>query len=156
MKALGLRIQLGHPFGHRCHNPDPAFADSFTLLDVDGIHDLAVDFCGCSHIQTHAVQLLRLRWWPATTINPKTAATFWLLEWFHVLGNQSKVSAYEYFTSLTHRTDNIAISLVKVSLCSSFTNIDINKVYIGPLFCISPNDTRMGAYQTFKAMRARS
>lgn len=57
-----------------------------------------------------------MRLWPATVVEPKTAATFRLLEWFHVLGNQSKVSAYEYFTSLARRTDNTGLSNVKVCL----------------------------------------
>ena len=116
MKALGLRIQLGHPFGISCRNPEYTPGDCFTVLDIDGVHEISVDFCSCQRDLPHTIQLLRMRLWPATVVEPKTAATFRLLEWFHVLGNQSKVSAYEYFTSLARRTDNTGLSNVKVCL----------------------------------------
>lgn len=77
-----------------------------------------------------------MRWWPATVTNPKTAATFRLLEWFHILGNQSKVSVYEYYTSLTRRTDNIGSSVKASSGClipyRQYTNL-LHRIAI-PLF----------------------
>ncbi|TFK78062.1 hypothetical protein K466DRAFT_446088, partial [Polyporus arcularius HHB13444] len=45
-------------------------------------------------------------WFPATSVNPKTAATFGLLEMFHTLSGQSKLSAFEYYAALARRTDN--------------------------------------------------
>ncbi|KAJ2989457.1 hypothetical protein NUW54_g8777 [Trametes sanguinea] len=110
LKSLGLRVQLGHEPGERCVNPKPAFGDDFVVLDVFGIHEVAVDFCSCEKVQPHTIQLLRARWYPATSIDPKTAATFRLLENFHLLSTQSKISGYEFYISLARATDNIGTS----------------------------------------------
>jgi hypothetical protein len=40
LKALGLRIQLGHPDRTECPNPENAFNDDFTVIDSDGIPPL--------------------------------------------------------------------------------------------------------------------
>ncbi|TFK80373.1 hypothetical protein K466DRAFT_569698 [Polyporus arcularius HHB13444] len=115
LKHLGLRVQLGHAPGDRCFNPKRAFADDFVVLDTTGIHEVGVDFCGCDKNQAidHATQLLRARWYPATSVEPKTAATFGLLEHFHVLSLQSKISGWEYYTTLSRRTDNTGSTPVK-------------------------------------------
>ncbi len=119
LKRIGLRVQLGHDPGTRCFNPKRAFADDFVVLDVHAIHEVAVDFCGCEHNYAidHTTQLLRARWYPATSVDPKTAATFALLEHFHVLSLQSKVSGWEFYTTLKRRTDNTGTVNVKVRRC---------------------------------------
>ncbi|KAI0655655.1 hypothetical protein C8Q70DRAFT_1047143 [Cubamyces menziesii] len=109
LKALGLRIQLGHAPGEVCCNAKPAFGDDFVVLDVSGIHEVAVDFCNCEQVQTHVVQVLGARWYPATSHEPKTAATFRLLEDFHILSTQSKISGHEFYISLSRRTDNTGV-----------------------------------------------
>ncbi|KAG2056686.1 hypothetical protein BDR06DRAFT_1005976 [Suillus hirtellus] len=45
--------------------------------------------------------------------NPKMAATFCLLEEFHILSFESKVSAYEFYNALTRRTNNTGLAPVK-------------------------------------------
>ncbi|TFK78158.1 hypothetical protein K466DRAFT_507711 [Polyporus arcularius HHB13444] len=114
LKSLGLRIQLGHESGDRCFNPKRAFADDFVVIDITGIHEVAVDFCNCHTALAHATQLLRARWYPATYTDPKTAATFRLMEHFHVLSTQSKVSGWEFYVSLVRRTENTGTTRVKV------------------------------------------
>ncbi|KAF8151299.1 hypothetical protein B0H34DRAFT_709445 [Crassisporium funariophilum] len=107
LKALGLRIQLGHARGERCANPEPCPSDNFTVIDTHAIHSLSLDFCGCGHSsQLHTVQLLRHRFYPATTRNPKTATTFRALEVFELLSYASKVSVFEYYQALSRLTDN--------------------------------------------------
>ncbi|KAG1726126.1 hypothetical protein EDD22DRAFT_982820 [Suillus occidentalis] len=113
LKALGLRVQLGHTPGERCYNAQPVSCDEFTVIDAHGIHDVAVDFCGCETAQIRYKQLLRARWFPATTSDPRTAATFGVLELFHLLSFESKVSAYEFYHSLARRSDNTGISPIK-------------------------------------------
>ncbi|KAI0713195.1 hypothetical protein C8T65DRAFT_528834, partial [Cerioporus squamosus] len=115
LKSLGLRIQLGHEPGDPCFNPKKAFADDFVVLDVTGIHEVGIDFCGCfkAGSQAHTMQLLRARWYPATSVDPKTAATFALLTYFHLLSMQSKVSGWEFYTTLSRRTDNTGTETVK-------------------------------------------
>ncbi|KAJ6532229.1 hypothetical protein DFH09DRAFT_1092896 [Mycena vulgaris] len=56
LKNLGLRIQMGHGRGGHCIFPVPK--DCFFIVDRHGIHDVAVDFCGCSQaVGTRANQL---------------------------------------------------------------------------------------------------
>ncbi|RDX44783.1 hypothetical protein OH76DRAFT_1538039 [Lentinus brumalis] len=110
LKSLGLRVQLGHEAGETCLNPVPCWGGDFVLLDVAGTHELHVDYCGCESALPHHLQLLRARWFPATSVNPKTAATFGLLEMFHTLSGQSKVSAFGYYATLSRRTDNTGTS----------------------------------------------
>ncbi|KAG2120464.1 uncharacterized protein F5147DRAFT_766385 [Suillus discolor] len=113
LKALGLHVQLGHTPGEHCYNAQPVSCDEFTVIDAHGIHDVAVDFCGCETAQIHYKQLLRARWFPATTTDPRTAATFSILELFHLLSFKSKVSTYEFYHSLARRSDNMGISPIK-------------------------------------------
>ncbi|KAI0648760.1 hypothetical protein C8Q79DRAFT_904587 [Trametes meyenii] len=113
LKSLGHRVQLGHEPGDVCPSPKPAFADDFVVLDLAGIFELGVDFCGCSHALPHHIQIMRARWYPATTINPRTAASQRLLRHFHVLSTQSKISGWEFYTSLSRITDNTGIQTPK-------------------------------------------
>lgn len=76
LKLLGLRIQLGHAPSHRCYNPRPSSGNNFIVVDTNGIHEVALDFCGCDTAQLRYKQLLRARWYPATTTDPQMAATF--------------------------------------------------------------------------------
>ncbi|KAG1721224.1 hypothetical protein EDB19DRAFT_1835614 [Suillus lakei] len=80
-------------------------------LHTNSIHSID---CSCSDAVTHIQQLLRISWFPSTTANPKMAATFHLLEEFHILSFESKVSAYKFYNALTQRTDNTSLAPVKV------------------------------------------
>ncbi|KAG1833671.1 hypothetical protein DFJ58DRAFT_869463 [Suillus subalutaceus] len=112
-KYLGLRVQLGHPVGERCFNHSCAYDDDFIILDINGIHKLALDFCACESALSHINQILQARWYPATSIDPKSAATFHLLEHFHMLTFESKASAFEYWQTLARLTDNTGIKPCK-------------------------------------------
>jgi hypothetical protein len=114
LKTLGLRVQLGHPTGKHCLLPKRAFNDDFTLIDINGIHEIGLDFCSCETAQTHAKQLLRVAWFPATSTDPRTAATFQILEHYHLLSFESKASGYEFYHSLARLTDNTGLQARKV------------------------------------------
>ncbi|KII90687.1 hypothetical protein PLICRDRAFT_61446, partial [Plicaturopsis crispa FD-325 SS-3] len=109
LKELGLRIQLGHPVGEECINPETAFGDDFVVLDVDSIHEVHLDYCACESAQPRHVQLLRMRLFPATVVNPKTAATFGLLKHFDLVNLEGKTTAFGFYQALAHRTDNTGI-----------------------------------------------
>ncbi|KAI6004158.1 hypothetical protein EDD15DRAFT_2385219 [Pisolithus albus] len=98
LKSLGLRIQLGHIPGEICGNPKCAFNDDFTVIDSHGIHPVAVDYCDCKSV--------KISWFPATAVNPRSATTFRLLQEFQLLSFESKVSAYEFYQSLAHNSDD--------------------------------------------------
>lgn len=94
--------------------PGVAFGDDFVLIDMSGVVELGLDFCGCTCALPHYTQLLRTRWYPATSISPKSAATFQVLEHFQLLSAYSKLSGWEFYTSLVRRTDNTGVHPPKV------------------------------------------
>ncbi|KAG2099572.1 uncharacterized protein F5147DRAFT_747267 [Suillus discolor] len=113
LKNLGLRIQLGHAVHEKCPNPCQAFNDDFVVIDSCGIHEVLLDFCNCAGAKSHVQQLLRMSWFPSTTADPKTAATFRVLDEFHLLSFKSKVSAYKFYSALMRGTDNTGLTPVK-------------------------------------------
>ncbi|KAJ3508321.1 hypothetical protein NMY22_g16650 [Coprinellus aureogranulatus] len=107
LKALGVRIQLGHPPGERCYAPARAFNDDFVVIDCDMVHSVAVDYCTCGHTaKPEFEQLLERRFYPATIERPKTAATFRALELFEMLHYESKITPYEFYKTVSRLTDN--------------------------------------------------
>ena len=82
------------------------------------MHVVDVQFCACLDTTgtalSHHIQLLRFRCFPSTTVRPQSAFTFDVLNTFHLLTLQGKVSAYDFHSVLQHKTDNTGISDVKV------------------------------------------
>ncbi|KAG2336247.1 hypothetical protein BDR05DRAFT_978823 [Suillus weaverae] len=109
LKRLGLWVQLGHPIGEECLLPRQSFNNDFTVIHTNGIHEIALDYCGCHSAQTHATQLLRAAYFPATTSEPRTAATFQILEQYHLLSFESKASGYEFYRTIVQLTDNTGL-----------------------------------------------
>ncbi|KAG1853790.1 hypothetical protein C8R48DRAFT_610437 [Suillus tomentosus] len=109
LKNMGLCMQLGHALGNQCILPQRAFNDDFVLIDTNGIHEIGLDFCGCETSQTHTQQILRAGWFPSTSMDPRTAATFRVLHHYQILLFESKASAYEFYHSLVRLTDNTGL-----------------------------------------------
>ncbi|KAJ7838570.1 hypothetical protein B0H13DRAFT_1911683 [Mycena leptocephala] len=108
LKALGLRVQLGH---EGCVRPKPV-GTTFVVLDLNGIQEVNVDLCGCEKAALHGsayTQLLRRGWYPATDHTPKTAATFALLDFFHAQTLQAKTTMYDFYVTLEKLTDNTGV-----------------------------------------------
>lgn len=104
---LGLRIQLGHD-GGTCKKPVPA-PKNFVVVDTSGFHSVSIDFCACNETRISsqpAVQLLRARLFPASVARPQTAFTFDVLDTFHEVTLQGKLTAYDFYYALLHKTDN--------------------------------------------------
>ncbi|KAF7320572.1 CxC2 domain-containing protein [Mycena chlorophos] len=105
LKALGLRIQFGHAPRERCSVPHPSHSE-FVVIHTNGIHRVAVDFCGCHRRKdAHHIQLLRRRWFPATSDQPRTCATFACLDAMHCHALESKSTPRGYYDSLVILTD---------------------------------------------------
>jgi hypothetical protein len=110
---------------------------NFVVVDTSGIHLIDLQFCGCyssigaSHPRS---QLLRVGWLPATIERPSTAFTFDILNSFHLLTLQGKTSAFHFYWSVSHKTDNIGISGQKVCRYIYFIIIAIAAdLILGPL-----------------------
>ncbi|KAH8111697.1 hypothetical protein DFH11DRAFT_1512691 [Phellopilus nigrolimitatus] len=105
LRSLGLKVHLGHA-GKPCALPSPA--KYLVVYHVNGFHLVDIVYCGCdmAHGNLHKRnQLLRARWYPATTKDPGTAFTFAMLDQFHELTLQGKLSAHDYYQGLAHMSD---------------------------------------------------
>ncbi|TDL22048.1 hypothetical protein BD410DRAFT_815199 [Rickenella mellea] len=110
--SIGLRVQLGHG-GDTCTKPQRGRA--LTVIDTSGIHNVHVDYCECGHSSgstLYRVQLLRMRWFPATLLQPQTVMTFDALDMFHILTHQSKITFYDFYQTLVRKTDGSGVQVV--------------------------------------------
>ncbi|KAJ7786772.1 hypothetical protein B0H14DRAFT_2630156 [Mycena olivaceomarginata] len=87
LKKLGLRVQLNHPPGVVCPYRKAAATD-FVLYDLNGVHELNVDFCGC--LQPNGGPALERR-----------------TQSWNCLG---KLSAYDFLRGLERCTNNDGLS----------------------------------------------
>ncbi|KAJ7127333.1 hypothetical protein C8R43DRAFT_1134828 [Mycena crocata] len=103
--TIEARIQLGHAPGSFCPRASPAHRD-FVIIDILGIHVVKLSFCGCDSTVEHRQQLMRACLWPATSLNPQTAATFNVIRLFETQNCLGKISAYNFVRSLEMLTNN--------------------------------------------------
>ncbi|KAI0042927.1 hypothetical protein FA95DRAFT_1575419 [Auriscalpium vulgare] len=106
--SLGFCLFLGHE-GRCCPTP---YTTSLLVGDTGGFHSINVAFCRCYHRGDIPIymQLLAIRWYPATPINPTTAFTFDLLDTYHELSLQGNVNLYDFTLAIEHRTDNTGLN----------------------------------------------
>lgn len=109
LKALGLRVQLNH-LSMRCSAPVPC-ASELRVFHTNGIHDVAIDYCGCERAIPNHVQLLRRGLYPASQVTVKTCVTFRLLEQTHLLALTTKASTYDIYRALEKLTNNTGVSV---------------------------------------------
>ncbi|KAI5984696.1 hypothetical protein F5J12DRAFT_907939 [Pisolithus orientalis] len=98
LKQLGLIVQLGHE-DMFCYCLEHGHLD-FIIVDVNSIHPINVNFCGCEQSMSHCQQLL-------------IACTRTVLDHFLQLTWSSKVSTYEYYCMLECLTNNTGINMPK-------------------------------------------
>ena len=113
---LGLCVQLGHN-GGPCATPR-TFETPLTVYHTNGAHLVNVSYCECNEpagSYLFANQLLRSSWFPASLTRPRTAFTFAVLKQFHHLTLQGKTTAYDFYNSLVHATDNTGLNPPPVS-----------------------------------------
>ncbi|KAE9384818.1 hypothetical protein BT96DRAFT_841681, partial [Gymnopus androsaceus JB14] len=114
LKAIGVIIQLGHNAGSNCANP--RWCEDFTVIHTNGIHSVRLGYCDCSNSLLAGEwrqQLMRRRWFPATHLDPRTAATYQVLKTFHVMTLQGKVTTYDFYAGLEKLTDNTGVGSMK-------------------------------------------
>lgn len=124
LRDIGLRVQLGetHEPGSLCIWGREVHKD-LVIIHTNGMHKVAVHYCGCTpNIDTPKIdvfrQFLRIGWYPATHLEPKTCATFDVMQLFHLLSLQGKTSHYDFYKTMQFRTENTGITKFPVS--SSF------------------------------------
>ncbi|KAH8110267.1 hypothetical protein DFH11DRAFT_1547578 [Phellopilus nigrolimitatus] len=113
LRSLGLKVHLGHT-DKPCVSP---LQERFLVVyHVNGFHLVDIVYCGCDMAQGNLHkrnQLLRARWYPATTKDPGTAFTFAMLDQFHELTLQGKLSAHDYYQGLAHMSDGSGIQTLR-------------------------------------------
>lgn len=123
------------------------------VIHTNGIHMVGVDFCRCRGVPHHK-QLLRIAWWPATPLAPKTCATMECLRQFHLLNLQANVTAFGYYSALQHLSDNVGLEQFPVShLPHSVIHVCIDDL-LEQTSVIYSHDTRVSAYKDAKAQWA--
>ena len=96
-------------------------------MDVNGIFEIPVQFCGCRPGFGVLNQLLSSRLFPATCMQPKTIITFRALRLFDLLSLESKVTAYQFCATITRLTDDLIPTSVKVGeVINSYTGLLTN------------------------------
>ncbi|KAJ7506400.1 hypothetical protein B0H11DRAFT_1903777 [Mycena galericulata] len=50
--------------------------NDFVILDTDGLHEVAIDYCSCDPHRSHGKQLREARFFPSSDSSPRTAVAF--------------------------------------------------------------------------------
>jgi hypothetical protein len=112
LKALGLRVQLGHRPWERCLEPVELHTQ-FVVLHTNGIQEVTVHSCNCGENRLHAgspeEQLLRMGWFPATEDRSRMCATLAVLDAFLLSTHQSKTTMYDFYVMLERLTNNAGV-----------------------------------------------
>lgn len=130
LKELGAFIQLGHQAGDPCSHSVPGPAE-FMVMHTNGLHPINILFCQCDQVSkagNHIQQLLRFELYPATLSDPTTCATFRMMETFHLLTLQSKMTAYDYYISLNNMTDNTGTAITWVRAAQFLLDLKVNSL----------------------------
>ncbi len=118
LKSLGLCVQLGHEDGSECFAPEQGHVN-FTVIHVNRLHEVNIDFCNCWERVSHRRQMLRYGWFPATVIQPQSATTLQALDLFMACTLTGKMCAFDFYKSLCYLTDPLSLDIPKVSLVHS-------------------------------------
>lgn len=111
LRSLGAFIQLNHS-GTHCDNPKICH-QSMLVLHVNGIHDTAIKFCGCTRAIPQHIQLLRRQIYPALQLTIQTCVTFELLHLLHTLALTTKSNTYDFYRALEKMTSNTGLNAPK-------------------------------------------
>ena len=109
--SLGLKVQLNHA-SMFCPNPVSCHSQ-LLVLHTNGIHEVAIQSCGCQRAIPVHTQLLRRRFYPASQINVRTCATFELLDQLHKLSLTTKSCTYDLYRTLEKLTNNTGVGAPK-------------------------------------------
>ena len=96
LKAMGLVVQLNHS-GAYCENAIDCHS-AMLIIHTNGIHQVAIKYCGCSKSIPHHHQLLRWGLYPASQLSVKTCASFQVLDLLHKLALATKSSTYNFLS----------------------------------------------------------
>ena len=114
LHQLGLIIHLGHdglPCDERPADREPY---NFTIVDLNGVHRVALHRCFCPGRLQLIHQMVRADLFPATADRPETAFTRDVLRDFILDFEVSKKSSQDYVRRLVRKSNGADASQVKV------------------------------------------
>ena len=117
-ESLGLTIQLNHASMY-CENPIPCHS-ALRILHTNGIHKVAINYCGCSCAIPQHIQLMRHRIYPSTQVVVKTCASFELLGLLHKFALTTKASTHHFNCGLEKLTNGTRVGVPKSHYRSLF------------------------------------
>lgn len=85
---------------------------------MTGAHSVNIKYCDCiesDRALDKRTQLLRKKWFPATTVRPQTVFAFDFLSTFHELTLQGKGNLFDFYQTILRKTDNANIQTAIVS-----------------------------------------
>lgn len=93
-----------------CENPVSAH-QSMLIIHTNGIHEINIQYCGCTRAIPNHLQLLRRGLYPASQLTIRTCATFELLRQLHMLALTTKSNTYDFYRALEKLTVNTGIGV---------------------------------------------
>jgi hypothetical protein len=116
LQALGLIIHLSHG-SETCPYSGVSQRHNITLVDLNGIQTITVEYCFCPG-QTDKFaqvrQLIAYGLFPATTKSPSTVFTQKLLRDFHIDTTCSRISAYDFMEKIRRLSNRMFVHQVPV------------------------------------------
>lgn len=79
------------------------------VIDSDALHRVSILYCGCDGSPNRYAQLLEIGWWPSTTFEPQTVATFNALRRFHAINLRGHLSPTDYYHAMEELTDGTGL-----------------------------------------------
>jgi hypothetical protein len=88
------------------------------VIDMLAIHTVHYRYCRCdkSDYANNLEQLLRSSWYPVTTVDPATCATFASLELFRLLSVVGNINVHDFIGTLEQNTDACQVQDIPVSV----------------------------------------
>ncbi|KAJ7036476.1 hypothetical protein C8F04DRAFT_954001 [Mycena alexandri] len=112
LTKLGCVYQLGHG-GHTCPRPART-THNMVVMDTEVIQTVNYRYCGCDKADrsNNLEQLMRNGWYPATTVDPETCATFGALETFRTLNVVGNINVHDFVGAMERQTDPCQVETV--------------------------------------------
>ncbi|EIW73761.1 hypothetical protein CONPUDRAFT_68447 [Coniophora puteana RWD-64-598 SS2] len=120
-ERLSIRIGLQKAFTHK--HTDHDGNSILTIVDTNGLHQVAVNWCGCDKKADEDIQLLEHGMYPASQKTPRTAFTFQALDDYLLQNRECKVPANSYIAQLRRKTmdsmpQEVPVRYVELNRCS--------------------------------------
>jgi hypothetical protein len=123
LQAIGFVLYLGHG-GLRCPAndwlEDENGGGEFTVVDMDGVYNHKMVWCGCTNAPQRWKQLLQMKLYPASVQFPRTAFTFQLLRYYNIDILECSATASSFMSKLRRLTNlyhPLTVPVIVIFVC---------------------------------------